>query len=393
MIVSTPLPPREGIGFYATSLARELARGGHETTLVTRGALSRATTIEGDGYRAILAPFVPVYPFHVHLHGLLMRGLIRELEPQTDVFHLHSPLVPVPATRKPVVATIHTPMLADTRSLGGTGRVARLARAQTLVSARLERTLLRRADRVTAVARSVAAELGEYGIDPSRVTVVGNGTDAAFFTPADGPSASSPPSFLYAGRVGPRKGLADLLEAARLLSADGIDFRVRLAGSGPLEQELRAQVRRSGLQGRVELLGHIGDRSTLLELYRSATVYVQPSHYEGLPTSLLEAMSCATPCIATRVSGHPDVIEDGRNGWLVPAHDPITLARAMKRALLEPESTLACGLAARRTVEEHLTWPILARTYLGIYREVAGVGGGEAAGDGPGAPLERTIPA
>ena len=394
MIISTPLPPCEGVGFYATSLARQLALDGHETTLVTRGAFARTTTFEGDGYRALLVPFIPVYPWHVHLHGRLMRGLIRDLEPQTDVFHLHSPLVPVPATRTPLVATFHTSMYADTRALGHAGWVARLGRAQARVSVRLERALLQRADRVTAVAQSVADELTEYGSDAARVTVIGNGTDAEFFSPADGPPNSyEPPSFLYAGRIAPRKGITDLVEAARLLAADGVDCRIRLAGSGPLERELRTQVMRSGLQDRVEFLGHVGNRATLRDLYRTATAYVQPSHYEGLPTSLLEAMSCATACIATRVSGHPDVIDDGRNGWLVPARDPAALATAMKHAILEPQATVACGLAARQTVLERLTWPILAQTYLGLYHELTGEGEREPVQPQTGAARGKTIPA
>jgi len=368
MLFSTPMPPREGIGFYCTNLARELVRQGHEVTLITRGKRRTQESAHPDGYRLIEGAFFPVYPFHVHLHGLLLRQTIRKLEPKTDVFHLHSPLVPVIATTKPVISTVHTPMKTDTQALELVGPIAYLAKVQAPVSIQLEHLLLARSNQVTAVARSVANELAAYGLDPARVSVLGNGTDTDFFTPPAQPPAPARPIIFYAGRLAHRKGLFDLIEAFRLVLNSHPQATLKLAGDGSLLSELRKCANREQLGDKVEFMGHLGTRAALRDAYQQAHVYVQPSHYEGLPTSLLEAMSCATPAVATNVSGHPDVIESGRNGLLVPAKAPDQLAQAIAQLLDNPDNAGALGRAGRETVREHFSWPQIAKRYLAIYQ-------------------------
>lgn len=370
MVLSTPLPPREGIGFYCTNLSRELVKRGHTVTLVTRGGSRTVERVHPEGYRIIQGAFFPVFPVHVHLHGKLIEGIIKKLEPAADVFHLHSPLVPGIKTQKPVVCTVHTPMKTDTRALELVGPLAYLARAQAPVSVSLEQALLRRAGRIAAVAHSVAGELAEYGIDPAQVAVLGNGTDDCFFTPTPRKESDAPARILYAGRLAHRKGLLDLLEAFRLIVEQHPGATLQLAGDGPLLAELQTRARRYGLTQQVAFLGHIETRDALRTLYREAAVYVQPSHYEGLPTSVLEAMSCAAPVVATGVSGHLDVIEAGRNGLLVPPKAPEHLAQAVTQLLRCPPQARALGVAARETVQARYTWPQIAGRYLEVYASV-----------------------
>lgn len=373
MLLSTPLPPREGIGFYCANLARELVRGGHSVTLITRGRRTLETEAHDDGYTIVRAPFFPVYPFHVHLHGALLRRTIEGLETKTDVFHLHSPLVPTPLTPRPLVATIHTPMKADTRALERPGLRTVLGRAQALVSVRLEQALLARANVVTTVSRSVKEELAEYDVAMDKVHVVPNGTDTTFFTPTEFAERQAM-TVLYSGRLALRKGLFDLLEAMRTVRERFPQARLLLAGSGQLEHELRNRSEQYGMRDHVRFLGHVSERSVIREAYRQCAVYAQPSHYEGLPTSLLEAMSCATPCVATSVSGHLDVIEPGRNGILVPHSAANELAGAIGTVLEDPLRAKRLGEEARDTVVRGFTWPALTRRFLELYEAAIACG-------------------
>jgi len=371
MILSTPLPPTEGIGFYCSNLARELVRGGHQVTLITRGGRTADEWRHADGYKIMRAPFFPVYPLHVHLHGVFVQRIVDRLESTTDVFHLHSPLVPPVRTKRPLVATVHTPIRADVRSLEMVGPIAYLAKAQAPVSVWLEQALLRRADRITAVARSVASELGEYGLAEHQVTVVANGTDTAFFAPDHDDDRAANLNLLYAGRLAHRKGLLDLLEAFEILSSTFQNLRLTLAGTGPLSAEMIHRATALGLRSRVELLGHISDRGSLRALYRSATIYVQPSHYEGLPTSVLEAMSCACPVVATAVSGHLDAIQDAVDGRLVPPKKPASLAGAIAELLGDASRARELGERARATVVSRFAWPAIAQEFVNVYREAS----------------------
>lgn len=370
MVTSAPLPPREGMGFYVWHLARFLASSGHQVQIITRGAPKAPYRRSIDGLTVWQATFLPLYPFHVHLHNLFVNQLLRELEPQIDLLHHHSPLVMRPKTNLPYLVTVHTPMKADVASLRPDNPLSILAKLQAPISFRLEMGLFSSAGSITAVANSVALELSNYGLDSRQVSVMANGVDTQTFSPNGPLNTRQQPYCLTVGRLGPRKGLEDLLHCARLLIEPFPDLQFLIAGSGPLAGQLGVAIRKYGLQGRVKLLGHIGQRAQLAQLYRGATAYIHPAHYEGLPTVLLEAMACARPVVATAVCGALDVIEDGHNGLLVPPKAPQALASAMARILRNPGWATQLGQAARQTVEERYSWEIVGHHYLEEYQKL-----------------------
>src|SRR3990172_10192905 len=110
MIISTPIPPREGIGFYAWNLARQLLMQGHQVQFITRGGPHSTIREEVEGIVLWRPTFLPLYPFHVQLHSLFVNALVRELDAQVDLYHLHTPLVGVPATKKPVLVPVIPPL-------------------------------------------------------------------------------------------------------------------------------------------------------------------------------------------------------------------------------------------------------------------------------------------
>ena len=370
MILSTPLPPREGIGFYAWNLSKQLTRRGHQLHLITRGGPRPTTREQVEGITIWRPTFFPMHPLHVHFHSLFVNSLVKRLDSEIDLYHLHTPLVSVPPTLRPVFVTVHTALKADSKGISTKNIPGYLARLQVPVSILLEHALFKRADQLAAVARSVAGELSEYEVVPKSVLVLGNGADTGFFRPAKTQRPSDVPYFLTAGRLGLRKGLEDLLLCARIVIRQRPDVQFWIAGEGPLRGELERSITRLGLAGRVRLLGHIEERAELAALYQGALGYIHPAHYEGLPTVLLEAMACGCPAVATAVSGALDVIEDGVNGLLVPPRDPQGLAAAVVRLLGEPALAQRLGRAARRTIEERYSWEAVGSNYLAEYHRL-----------------------
>lgn len=123
---------------------------------------------------------------------------------------------------------------------------------------------------------------------------------------------SGPWNILFVGRVESRKGILELVKAAELLRAKGVDFVLNLAGGGPeLGQHQRSLP--GGLANRVQFLGAVADRHALRELYLKADVFVFPSHDEGFPRVLYEAMAFGAPIITTFVGGISSVMSDGVN--------------------------------------------------------------------------------
>ena len=133
---------------------------------------------------------------------------------------------------------------------------------------------------------------------------------------------------LFAGDLSEAKGVRDLLEAREQVLGQGVDFRLFFAGSGPLEDEI------SGVEG-CSLLGALSQEE-LARWYRAADLLVLPSHSEGSPLVVMEALACGTPVLATRVGGVPELIEPGTTGELVNPGQPGVLAEGLRELLASP---------------------------------------------------------
>lgn len=171
----------------------------------------------------------------------------------------------------------------------------------------------------------------------AKLQVVHCGLDEGFFA-AVPEALPEEPVLLCIGRLSSQKGHMILLEAFAALDRPGV--RLVLAGDGELRQVIDARSRGLGLQDRVQVTGWIGS-DEVRQLIKQATVVVQPSLAEGLPVVVMEAMAQGRPVISTYIAGIPELVEDGKNGWLVPAGDADCLVRAMRQALDLPRERLS----------------------------------------------------
>ena len=370
MLTSAAFPPREGMGYYIWNLARFLIKSGHQVQIITRGSFSPTSHEIVSGIAVWRLPFLPLYPIHVHLHSFFVNQLLLYLEPTLDLLHIHTPLVRYPYSQLASLVTVHTPMKADSESIAANSLQGILVKLQVPVSIRLEQGIFSQARLITAVSYSVSQELEPYGIDPGKVRVLGNGADTNIFCPGRSNLDPETSYILTVCRLGPRKGLDDLLACARLMVNHIPDLRIYLAGDGPQNGRIKRAIQSLNLTDNVILLGHIADQQQLTDLYRGAAVFVHPAHYEGLPTVLLEAMACSRPVVSTAVSGALDVIEDGKNGLLIPPHAPDQMAHAILRVLKDPGFGQLLGVAARETIERRYSWSLISQAYIDHYRNL-----------------------
>jgi glycosyltransferase involved in cell wall biosynthesis len=161
---------------------------------------------------------------------------------------------------------------------------------------------------------------------------------------------------LAVGRLDVIKGFDVLVDALGELRRQGRRVRCRIIGEGPLEADLRAAIARHGIGDTVELVG-AQPQAAVREALRAATVFALPcvvaptGNRDGIPVALMEAMACGAPVVSTRVSGIPELIEDGLEGILVPDRDPPALAAALARLLDDPALAAGLASAARAKVE------------------------------------------
>lgn len=145
-------------------------------------------------------------------------------------------------------------------------------------------------------------------------------------------------TILYVGWVIPEKGVVDLLDAMGILRATHPEARLRIVG--PLfgkEKYWNLAASDRGVAAQVEYVGSISDRQKLMGEFDAASIFVFPSHFEGFPVALLEAITMGLACVGTAVGGIPDILDHGKAGIVVAPKTPMELANALKSLLDAPE--------------------------------------------------------
>jgi glycosyltransferase involved in cell wall biosynthesis len=153
---------------------------------------------------------------------------------------------------------------------------------------------------------------------------------------------------IYVGRLIPEKGSIVFVNAAIRICKERNDVCFAIAGHGPLYQQLNNMIITEGFECRIKLLGWLQD---VTRYVKASDIFALPSYYnEGLPVSILEAMSCGKPCIVTKHRGCEDAVEDGVSGLLVPVKDVEGLSAAMLKIVDNDKLREDMGNAARKRV-------------------------------------------
>ena len=369
-MVGADFPPNcHGPGNYIYYLSRELVKRGHTVTVITRGIWNKSYIHEKiDGISIYRVRFIPVYPFHVRLHGIFLRKVFKSLASNFDILHLHSPLIPNIRTTLPIVLTEHGTVKSDIDNSELIDIHSMVIKLFSREFISLDVKAIRNSDTVIAVSNSCAKDLRDIYKINSRIVTVNNGTDTNFFIPKERNDMEEP-YILYTGRLDSRKGLVDLIESAKYVCQEHSEIKFILTGKGPNKKYLEQRINELGLKKNFYFAGFVA-RPKLLQYYQNATVYVLPSYYEGLPTTLLEAMSCGIPTIATDVKGSSEVIADGETGLLVPPRDPKRLAKAILKLLNDKSLRLRIGLNARKYVVDNYDWEIITGKIEKIYESL-----------------------
>lgn len=231
----------------------------------------------------------------------------------------------------------------------------------------------RKATRAIAVSRAVKDHLVHQGMSPERIDVVYNGVDPArYFLPCTREEAKNrlglPPGAVLAGVVGhmtPRKGHTVLLDAFATLASRHPEAYLLFLGQGDNQDELEEQTRKLHLEGRVIFSGFHPD---VLPFYAAFDVVVLPSvSGEGLPRALLEGGLLGRAAVGTRLSGVPEIIQDGETGFVVPPSDAPALAERLDILLSDAALRERMGQRAKEWIADTFTIRAMVEGVLASY--------------------------
>lgn len=237
---------------------------------------------------------------------------------------------------------------------------------------RIERFLARWASMIIAVSPHEAEHALTLGLPPKKLHVVPNGIDQLTlpdreYVRAKLGLAPDDVAIGFIGRLSKQKAPDVMLDAFHLVSRQCPQARLIMIGSGPLEEQIRAQVSGLGLASRVRLLGDV----VATEYLSALDLFCLSSRYEGMPYVLLEALAAGLPIVATNVGGVAMTVEHGQNGLIVPECTAEPLAAAL-REIVSDDAKRQHFAADSAQRSQQFTIEAMVTGTIAIYRQVLG---------------------
>jgi sugar transferase (PEP-CTERM/EpsH1 system associated) len=277
----------------------------------------------------------------------------------------------LPALLNGVTARIHGEHGRDMGDLDGNNRKAQWLR-------RLHRPLV---SHYIALSKDLESYLeNKIGVPRRHITQIYNGVDSQIFRPELSGRKALPQkdfandtSFII-GTVGRMQAVKDqinltkaFIQLATMLPEKRNQLRLVMVGDGPLRADCQNLLDGAGLSNLAWLPGA---RDDVADLMRGMDLFVLPSLAEGISNTVLEAMACGLPVIATRVGGNPELVQEGITGSLAPPADPSALAEAMVPYLKNPELAANQGRAGRALSESRFSLESMVNSYIQVYDRV-----------------------
>jgi glycosyltransferase involved in cell wall biosynthesis len=237
----------------------------------------------------------------------------------------------------------------------------------------LDRISLHLMDRVVCVSEGQARRVRRAGVPLRRISVIRNAIDVDRFRNPDPAYRDQLQGYFpekrrwivgAAGRLSPEKGFAVFVDAAARVVRSHPDAGFVLFGDGPLRESLQHQISQLGLERHFILAGFSPE---LDRYYPFFDLVVLPSHTEGLPNAALEAFAAGVPVVATAVGGTPEVVEDGRSGYLVPPGNPGDMATRILDLLGSEAKRQSMGQQGRQRVQSDFTFESQSLQYLKLF--------------------------
>jgi glycosyltransferase involved in cell wall biosynthesis len=383
------LPLSGGTGAYVYYLSNELMKHGNSAYIVTGYDESRDVKVNQQHYvfflKTLKAPVVKSFLFA----GAAFRKLnkIRGSFP-VDLAHVNLPLVPSFAVPngfgKTLISTVHSTWKGEAEAIKGEPYSRLNSNEKFMVSFNwflraFEEKMLERSNKIIAVSDFTRRELLQYyKVKEDKIRVIHNGVDVDKFKPAtDKLKAKTELGFnpedkaiLSVGRLYARKGLFTLIESMALVTRKFKNAKFIIAGKG-LSNEMKKLVSyaaKLGVKDNIIFTGYFPDKK-LPKLYQAADIFAFSTFYENLPFAVLEALSTGLPVVTTNVGGIPEMIDDGKNGFLVEPFNSKELADRILYYLEHPAVASEMALLARKTIENRFDWRLIVKKVVKVYDE------------------------
>lgn len=347
-----------GVQIHAHEMSKAQAIMGHDVTVFTSKFNGELEREEKDGYEIRrFKPTMNVFGNKITLN--MFRDILNEKD-DYDVIHAHSHLF------------FTTNLGAICRRIGSSPLIITnhgLISLTTpiwfsdLYNATLGKWTFNKADIIICYNIEEKKKLINIGVK-SDIRVIHNGINSQLFYPGK----ENENIILWVGRFLPGKGVEYLIEAFSILSKNHSELKLLLVGDGPQKRVILERANKLGVRDKISTESFIPNEK-MPSIYRRSKIFALPSLSEGVPRTILEAMSCGVPVVSTDLPQLVDLVSDC--GFLVPKRAPEALAEAVDRLLSDDALRKKFCINGRNKVKENYNWQDTVEKTIGLYQECA----------------------
>lgn len=375
MQIGSYYPIVAGAEVFAQNVAEHLIKEGHEVDVITgcwSKQLKEYDVVNGvDVYRVKMIKIHNLQSLSIIL-PIAHKTLKLDSEKDYDVIHSHlafsaaqSGTIVKKFREKKHLITVQGGDLVDYKEVSAKfGGILK-----PLIS-----WSLRNADLVHAV--STHTERRAIALGARNTIIIPNGVDTEKFKSMSQDRLREKYGFspderiiISTSRLTPKNGMDYLIKATAKLLKEDFNLHLIIIGEGYQREELRYLIKKLKIEDKVRILGYI-PHEEIPEYLNLSDLFVRPSLDEGFGISFIEAMACQIPVIGTDVGGIPDIIENGKNGFMVAPKNVDELSNAIKKVLEDSSLKMRIAEAGYKTVKEKFTWEIVLKKMDELYKNM-----------------------
>lgn len=347
-----------GLGIHVHEMSKDQVILGHEVTIFTSFSHSNKQKEIRDGYNIERFKNFRIMGNSISI-TLLSR--LNDVKNDFDIIHAHSHLffstILCAVIRKkasvPLVVTNH-------------GIVSQRVPLyiNTIYNRTFAKWIFKSADKIICYTEEEKSIIGNWGIDLKKIEVIHNGINTDLFTPKNTKKTNQ---LLWVGRFIPGKGVKYLIDAFKIVSDKHPHYKLLMVGNGPLKEDIEKRINRLGLEDKIEIKEFIPN-SEIPQIYQNSDIFVLPSLEEGVPRTILEAMSCGIPIVCTNLTQIVNIVNDC--GITVPAKNSHLIADAINTIIEHEEISLIFSERAREKVLNGYSWENTVKETVKLYEQL-----------------------
>lgn len=350
-----------GLEIHAHEMSKHQAISGHEVTVYTSNLDRRPIHEFKDGYNIIR------YNNLIKIMGnSICPNLFFKLFHDRyyfDIIHAHSHLFFSTNLCALVRKIGSSPLVITNHGLNSQTSPEWLQKLYTATGAKFT---FGAADKIICYTETEKQELIDLGQDPRKIAVIHNGIDTDLFVPKKKDSQNNL-KLLWIGRFHRGKGVDYLVDAFKLLHPKYPDLKLTMVGRGHERNRIKTKIRYLKLDTCIDLIDFVPNED-IVKLYQGSTIFILPSLEEGVPRTILEAMSCGIPVVCSNLPQLVDIVSDG--GFLVPTKDPKVLADRVSEILSSESMARKMGYKGREKIIRNYSWKGTVEKTIKLYKEL-----------------------